>query len=448
MNPATHTNGQYNPARDYAYYCIMVEPSATLECLVKAAFAVLLVAAVGASPLVHKTIQSDDGDVIDCVDVHQQPALRHASSPAGHRGIQAAPDKGAEATSLKPHQHQTWRKHGSCPAGTVPIRRDSSRANPEVAELIRRSSPFGRPAGSTNRFNLSAAATNQFGRRAAGSFNKSDMAAPPGGQVEVAASYATNGPYLGIRADVPYWKVDVHPNEFSMNYILVGHTLDTNYRPMPGAKPPAELTNQIAVGLVAWPSLFGDSLSRLFVYYTTDGGARVNCFNLDCGGFHLVDNTPFALGVAWSNFDSQVGGERNSITFRIHRDPAGENWWVSVMDKEIGYYPETKFNTRFPEAVYVEMGGRVMDSRPGGKHTTTPMGSGMTACGGMRFAATIMEYLGIASDGTLFLDQADRTIVTTPSCYDARPVGYTAERSGYDVSYGGPGGIYCDLSGQ
>jgi hypothetical protein len=84
----------------------------------------------------------------------------------------------------------------------------------------------------------------------------------------------------------------------------------------------------------------------------------------------------------------------------------GENWWVSVMDQDIGYYPETKFNTRFPEAHYVEMGGRVLDSRPGGKHTTTPMGSGMLACGGSRFAATIMEYLGIATDGTIFVDQA------------------------------------------
>jgi hypothetical protein len=70
------------------------------------------------------------------------------------------------------------------------------------------------------------------------------------------------------------------------------------------------------------------------------------------------------------------------------------------MDQDIGYYPETKFNTRFPEAHYVEMGGRVLDSRPGGKHTTTPMGSGMLACGGSRFAATIMEYFGIATDGT------------------------------------------------
>jgi hypothetical protein len=60
--------------------------------------------------------------------------------------------------------------------------------------------------------------------------------------------YATNGPYLGARADVPYWRIDVHPNEFSMNYILVGNTVDDP--PSGSYKPPANLTNQIAVGLV------------------------------------------------------------------------------------------------------------------------------------------------------------------------------------------------------
>lgn len=49
----------------------------------------------------------------------------------------------AAASASKPQQqHQTWRKNGSCPAGT-----DSSRAaNPEIAELARRS---GAPAAAT-----------------------------------------------------------------------------------------------------------------------------------------------------------------------------------------------------------------------------------------------------------------------------------------------------------
>ncbi|CAM0144674.1 unnamed protein product [Urochloa decumbens] len=443
---------------------------------------ILLVAAAGgrgACAFVHRTIESDDGDVIDCVDIYQQPALKHA--PPGSRVIIHQQAKPETVSAWKPH-HQTWRKHGSCPAGTVPIRRESSNANPQVAERIRRSSPFGRPtAGSTNRFNLSS--TTPSGRRAAGTlFNQSAMAAPPGGKVEVAAAYATNAPYLGARADVPCWKVDVHPNDFSMSYILVGTTLDANYRPIPGSDPPAHLTNQIAVGLVAWPSLFGDSLSRLFVYYTNDGGrvdgegwgraegvvavaaaaavavafvavaapARVApepVSPVSRGARGDIPRSSFlsALGSSFgASSNSQIGGDLYGVTLGIHRDVAGMRWWVSVNDQDIGYYPETVFDTRFTDACYVELGGRVMDSRPGGAHTTTPMGSGIPPCAGPRFAATIMRYNGVNSGGSLFPDDASKTIATTPSCYAANPVGFDTSRGGFDVVFGGPGGIHCD----
>jgi len=81
------------------------------------------------------------------------------------------------------------------------------------------------------------------------------------------------------------------------------------------------------------------------------------------------------------------------------QDPTGENWWVTVLDHAIGYYPPTVFDTRFPQAVYVEMGGRVLDTRPGGNHTTTPMGNGIPSCAGSRFAATIMDYHAVNYNG-------------------------------------------------
>ncbi|KAI4998311.1 hypothetical protein ZWY2020_053653 [Hordeum vulgare] len=260
----------------------------------------------------------------------------------------------------------------------------------------------------------------------------------------VAAAYGTDGPYHGLRANVPFWRVDgVHHDEFSMNYIMIGYTLDRSYIPRPGAEPPAKLTNQIIVGLVAWPALYGDSLPRLFVYHTNDGGVNHHCYNHECGGFTLTNNK-YALGCSWSGPGSEVGGERRSITLGIHRDDAKLIWWVSVMDVDIGYYSEEAFDTAFPEGSYVEMGGRVLNTRPGGKHTRTPMGNGMPACAGSRFAATIFEYLGVNAGGQLFLDAPDRTVTTTPGCYGAKPIGFSAGRAGYVVAYGGPGGIYCD----
>ncbi|EAZ35805.1 hypothetical protein OsJ_20098 [Oryza sativa Japonica Group] len=120
------------------------------------------------------------------------------------------------------------------------------------------------------------------------------------GTLEVAGAYGRNGPYHGARADVPNWKVDVQPREFSMNYIMVGYTLDKDYRPYPSSDPPKTLANQIVVGLV------------------NDSGAQTNCFNLDCDGFHL-QNSSFALGSSWSDSLSQHGGERYGVTLSIHR---------------------------------------------------------------------------------------------------------------------------------
>ncbi|CAL5045737.1 unnamed protein product [Urochloa decumbens] len=409
--------------------------TAASACVLIRAIAVLLVAAATAcaSSSVHKTIQIPDGSVIDCVDIHQQPALKHA--PPGRRQIQAKPKRNMKAiaaaasVSKREERPQAWRKHGSCPPGTVPIRRASRHANTEVADLARRTSPF-------RRRRHAAAAT-------AGAYsNFSTLDDASNVKVEMAVAYATNALYLGARADVPYWKVNVHPNEYSMNYILIGNTIDPQYDPTPGGYPPANLTNQIAVGLVTWPAFYGDSLSRLFVFYTADGGWGKVCFNLECGGFHLQESE-YALGDYWTD-DSQVGGETNYVTLGIHRDPSLMNWWVTVMDTEIGYYPEDIFNTMFTEAVYVEMGGQVLDTRPGGNHTTTPMGNGIPSCAGSRFAASIMEYLGVDANGNLFNDEADTTITTTPSCYGANPLGFNTNNYGYNFAYGGPGGIYCD----
>uniref|UniRef100_A0ACD5XDQ2 Uncharacterized protein n=2 Tax=Avena sativa TaxID=4498 RepID=A0ACD5XDQ2_AVESA len=376
-----------------------------LTIMMRAVVAIMVLLVIGeeARALVHKTIESDD-DTIDCVAINneiQQPGR-------SMKDIVAASDI-AIAAEERP---QSWRKGGAgCPAGTVPIRRSGNATiNPE-------------------------------------SFSIDDDVPPPhvfpSGTVEKAAAYGTNGPYHGIRAEVPYWKVDVHPDEFSMSYVMVACTLDSSYIPGVGAKAPTSLPNQIMVGLMTWPSGYGDSLPRLFVYYTNDSGVHYNCFNRECGGFQLTSNK-YALGTTWTA-DPHFGGKQYGVYVGIHRDDTKMIWWVSVQDVDIGYFRDTVFDTRFPEASYVEMGGRVLNTRPGGQHTSTPMGSTMPACGGPRYAASIKEYLGVSAiGGQLFLDDVGRTVTTVPSCYGARPLGFGKIRSGYYTAYGGAGGIYCD----
>ncbi|XP_029128538.1 uncharacterized protein LOC109804971 [Cajanus cajan] len=98
-----------------------------------------------------KTIQSEDGDIIDCIDINKQPAFDHPALK-GHK-IQMAPtyDSAKEDTTVGTRTTRTrnnakisgkskmmkerveesslivtsqvWQKSGRCPEGTIPVRR-------------------------------------------------------------------------------------------------------------------------------------------------------------------------------------------------------------------------------------------------------------------------------------------------------------------------------------
>ncbi|PNY14616.1 hypothetical protein L195_g011300 [Trifolium pratense] len=76
-----------------------------------------------------KSIKSEDGDIFDCVDIYKQPAFDHPALQ-NHR-IQRIPDFLLESQNsntvgtfnASSEVFQTWQKSGSCPDGTVPIRR-------------------------------------------------------------------------------------------------------------------------------------------------------------------------------------------------------------------------------------------------------------------------------------------------------------------------------------
>ncbi|XP_072983439.1 protein neprosin-like [Typha latifolia] len=76
-----------------------------------------------------KTIQSEDGDTIDCVDIHQQPAFDHPLLK--NHTIQMRPSdkvlkliaESPTASNVGQMPTQVWQKSGSCPEGTIPILR-------------------------------------------------------------------------------------------------------------------------------------------------------------------------------------------------------------------------------------------------------------------------------------------------------------------------------------
>lgn len=173
-----------------------------------------------------------------------------------------------------------------------------------------------------------------------------------------------------------------------------------------------------------------------------DGGEQSHCLNNDCG--FIQTNNQFALGTKFRDSDSKVGGDLHFVSVAIYRDTGPGVWWLSINEVAIGYFDPGWFPVPFIESFYNEMGGRVLDTRPGGRHTMTPMGSGMLAEAGANNAASIAYYMAINSNGGDQVDEPVNCIVTTPKCYDVKNLGPDRDHPGTDVAYGGPGGYYCD----
>lgn len=81
-----------------------------------------------------RSIESPDGDTIDCVQLHKQPALDHPllKNHKIQRGVPQRPAfragrkrRNYTASDAASRAWQTWHHVGHCPEGTVPIRRSS-----------------------------------------------------------------------------------------------------------------------------------------------------------------------------------------------------------------------------------------------------------------------------------------------------------------------------------
>ncbi|OMO86608.1 hypothetical protein COLO4_21019 [Corchorus olitorius] len=70
------------------------------------------------------SIKSEDGDIIDCVDIYKQPAFDHPALKNHTIQLKPSFDLPQEKLTTKNEQvFQIWQRSGSCPEGTIPIRR-------------------------------------------------------------------------------------------------------------------------------------------------------------------------------------------------------------------------------------------------------------------------------------------------------------------------------------
>ncbi|XP_048133974.1 uncharacterized protein LOC115756789 [Rhodamnia argentea] len=293
-----------------------------------------------------KSIQSADGDIIDCVDIHRQPAFDHPALK--NHVIQMEPsiklpseNKATKNESSRPVLlSQTWQKSGSCPKGTIPIRRIRRQ------DLLRASSPeqFGKMHHPHSQDHVENSTLNE------------NL-----GQQAILLTVGYN--YIGASADINVWNPNLDlPDDFTTAQIwLLGG--------------PGDKYESVESGWMVNPKLYGDKRTRLFTHWTADGNVATGCFDLTCSGF-VQTNHEVALGSALSPISSEWA--QYQISVGIFLDPQTSNWWLRLTNNlVVGYFPASLFFYLKRSAIMVNWGGQVHSTMvKKAPHTRTGMGSG------------------------------------------------------------------------
>ncbi|KAL4600591.1 hypothetical protein ACB092_11G209900 [Castanea dentata] len=327
-----------------------------------------------------KSIESPDGDIIDCVDINKQPAFDHPL---------------LKNHTIQPKFTQPWHLNGRCPEGTIPIRRTKEE------DLLR------------------AGSAANYGKEKHHSIPSAQYSA---GQVihEYAVLTEQGDKYYGMMAEINVWNPNTQEtNEFSLSQFW-----------MTAGKYGQDL-NTIEAGMMVYEFLYGDNNTRLFTYWTDDSYQNTGCYNLKCSGFVQVDNQ-IATGATvtpYSNYD----GTQSSVKFYVWKDINGKgDWWMKIADRDFGYWPSSIFSILSDSASSVQWGGEVINLMQDGQHTTTQMGSGHFPEEGLGKASFFKNLNVIDGSKTLTGPRNNQTIITNPNCYNLI-------NSGDSFYFGGPG---------
>ncbi|KAK6252500.1 hypothetical protein QUC31_014220 [Theobroma cacao] len=345
-----------------------------------------------------KTIQSPDGDFIDCVLLHHQPAFDHPQLKGQKPLDPPERPSGHNPNGMAAEDFQLWSMSGeSCPEGTIPIRR------------------------TTEQDMLRASSERRFGRKPRRRVRRDSTS----NGHEHAVGYVSGDQYYGAKASINVWAPRVsNQYEFSLSqlWVISGSFGDD--------------LNTIEAGWQVSPELYGDNYARFFTYWTTDAYQATGCYNLLCSGF-VQTNNRIAIGAAISPTSSYNGGQFD-ISLLVWKDPKHGNWWLEFGSGIlVGYWPSFLFTHLRDHASMVQFGGEIVNSRPGGFHTSTEMGSGHFAREGFGKASYFRNLQVVDWDNNLIPLANLRVLADHPNCYDIQ--GGINRVWGNYFYYGGPG---------
>ncbi|XP_010533464.1 PREDICTED: uncharacterized protein LOC104809249 [Tarenaya hassleriana] len=345
-----------------------------------------------------KSIRSPDGDVIDCILSHLQPAFDHPQL-RGQKPLDSPERPRTRNETKEESSFQLWSLSGeTCPEGSIPMRRTTK------SDILRASS------------------LRRFGRKLRRPIRRDSS----GGGHEHAVVFVNGEEYYGAKANINVWAPRVtDAYEFSLSQIWVisgsfGNDLNT-----------------IEAGWQVSPELYGDNYPRFFTYWTTDAYQATGCYNLLCSGF-VQTNNKIAIGAAISP-RSSYNGRQFDIGLMIWKDPKHGHWWLELGNGLlVGYWPAFLFSHLRSHASMVQFGGEIVNSRSsGGAHTATQMGSGRFADEGFAKAAYFRNLQVVDWDNNLLPLNNLHVLADHSACYDIRQG--KSNVWGTYFYYGGPG---------
>ncbi|KAK4279838.1 hypothetical protein QN277_011550 [Acacia crassicarpa] len=359
-----------------------------------------------------KSIKSPDGDIIDCVSILKQPAFDHpklknhkikmrpSSYPKGGDDILEKVDMSSKSTPIV----QLWHQSGSCPEGTIPIRRIKEE------DILRANS------------------IQQFGKKNFKSPPFRSYAKAQGSQEYATVYVRGDDRYYGGKATINTWNPSVQFGEFSVSQIWLLNDDDVAN------------TNTIEAGWQVNPQLYGDNTTRLFTYWTDDNGKTSGCYDLLCSGFVQLDA---GVAVGASITPLSIYGNQSAqavMKLTIWKDIKNGDWWIQYgPEKVIGYWPSALFSQLSYNATVVEWGGEVINTRANGQNTATQMGSGHFPVEGYGKASFFANIKIVNDKNQMVSPNNILTSIDRPNCYDIKPDYSDDPKWASYFFFGGPG---------
>ncbi|CAN8286535.1 unnamed protein product [Cochlearia groenlandica] len=347
-----------------------------------------------------KSIKSEDGDIIDCVHITNQPAFDHPLLK--NHIIQMEPNFVPKSDSKYTKKKskavaQLWHKSGRCPKNTVPVRRTKKE------DILR------------------AKSIESFGKKTHRSLPQ--YISPSIGH-EYAIMNSRQGRYFGTKFVINVWNPYVQTSgEFSLaqTWLVSGSGPDLN---------------SIEAGWQVSQQIYGDTRTRLFIFWTSDGYQGKLCYNNDCQDHGFVQtNNVYTLGGA-INPVSQFDGQQTELSMLIWKD--GKNWWLKIGEVNVGYWPGELFTSLGNGATRVQWGGEIVNKKADGKHTSTDMGSGYFPEEGFKKASYFRNLMVVDETNSLSEPQGLLPSARNSGCYNIKAgAGGSSWRSYF--FYGGSG---------